>query len=73
MHTAAEADGVVVMIEDNGAGFDPDQALLRAAGRGLHNQQRRARSIDGSVAWHSTAAGTRFTLWLPLRRQVSGA
>lgn len=73
VHTAAEADGVVVMIEDNGAGFDPDQALLRAAGRGLHNQQRRARSIDGSVAWHSTAAGTRFTLWLPLRRQVSGA
>lgn len=68
VHTAHEADGVSVTIEDNGHGFDLQKALASAAGRGLHNQQRRAQAIDGRVSWSSTASGTRFTLWLPLQR-----
>jgi len=66
--TATEGAGVQVIIEDNGQGFDVERALSKAAGRGLNNQQRRAQAIDGTVAWASGPAGTRFTLWLPLER-----
>ena len=66
--TAAAGDGVQVSIKDNGQGFDVDAALAAALGRGLHNQQRRAQAISGTANWTSGAAGTRFTLWLPVRR-----
>lgn len=66
--TAVDADGVQVNIEDNGQGFDVERVLDSTAGRGLHNQQRRARTLDGTVAWRSGSSGTRFTLWLPLNR-----
>jgi len=66
--TAVQGDGVQVIIEDNGQGFDVEKALGEAAGRGLHNQRRRAESIGGMVDWQSGPAGTRLTLWLPLRR-----
>ncbi|TKC87741.1 sensor histidine kinase [Trinickia terrae] len=66
--TAAQADGVLVIVEDNGQGFDVERALAAGKGRGLSNQQRRAQAIDGAVAWVSGPEGTRFTLWLPLRR-----
>ncbi|TKC87737.1 hypothetical protein FAZ69_15735 [Trinickia terrae] len=62
--TAAQADGVRVIIEDNGQGFDVQGALAAGKGHGLYNQQRRARAVDGTVDWVST----RFTLWLPLER-----
>jgi signal transduction histidine kinase len=68
--TAPKADGVQVTIADNGQGFDVDKALTHATGKGLHNQQRRAQTIEGRVSWSSSPAGTRFTLWLPLRRGV---
>ena len=64
--TARETDGVRVTIEDNGAGFDPAQALRQGAGRGMVNQQRRAQAIAGRVSWSSGAGGTQFMLWLPL-------
>ena len=63
--TATDGQGVCVLIEDDGAGFDVDEALRRS-GRGLRNQQRRASAIGGAVSWQSSSAGTRFTLWLPL-------
>ncbi|MFL9876958.1 sensor histidine kinase [Herbaspirillum rhizosphaerae] len=66
-------DGVSVTIEDNGQGFDIGKALDSAAGRGLHNQQRRAKAVDGRVSWASDADGTRFTLWLPLVRKTMPA
>jgi len=66
--TAVEGDGVQVIIEDNGQGFDVAAALSRGGGRGLHNQQRRAQVIDGRVEWMSGGNGTRFVLWLPVRR-----
>lgn len=67
--TTAVADGVLVQIGDNGGGFDVAAALAHGGGRGLQNQQRRAASVDGKIDWHSDAAGTRFTLWLPLHRK----
>jgi signal transduction histidine kinase len=66
--TAADGQGVSVVIEDNGAGFAVDQALQHG-GRGLRNQQRRAQAIGGAVRWESGPRGTRFTLWLPLQRK----
>ncbi|MGC1174182.1 sensor histidine kinase [Polaromonas sp.] len=71
--TASEGAGVQVIIEDNGQGFDVEKALSEATGRGLSNQQRRAQAIDGTVAWISGPAGTRFTLWLPLQRAAAVA
>jgi signal transduction histidine kinase len=66
--TAAAADGVQVCVADNGQGFNAKDMLVSGSGHGLHNQQRRAQAIGGSVSWDSDTAGTRFTLWLPLRR-----
>lgn len=68
VHTSHVSDGVTVTIDDNGQGFDVEQVMRNPAGRGLHNQQRRAQAIDGRVDWQSTSSGTRFTLWLPLQR-----
>ena len=68
--TAVESAGVVVTIEDNGQGFDVETVLATTAGRGLHNQQRRARMLDGDVLWHSGPTGTLFSLRLPLERNV---
>jgi signal transduction histidine kinase len=68
--TTVDASGVQVTIEDNGQGFDVEKALGCAGGRGMQNQHRRARSVDGKVAWKSGPAGTQFALWLPLERGV---
>jgi signal transduction histidine kinase len=68
--TAVDGAGVRVTIEDNGRGFDVATTLAQSRGRGLNHQQRRAQSIGGTVAWQSGAAGTQFTLWLPLERPV---
>lgn len=67
--TSRDEHGVSVSIEDNGQGFDIEKALAGVAGRGLHNQQRRAMAVDGKVSWESGATGTKFVLWLPLARQ----
>ena len=67
--TAATDDLVCVTIEDNGAGFDVAEALQHG-GRGLRNQQQRARAIGGTVGWQSGSEGTRFTLWLPIERET---
>jgi signal transduction histidine kinase len=65
--------GVAVCIADNGQGFDPQQALRDASGRGLQNQLRRAAALDGRLDWKSGPDGTRFTLWLPLSLRVAVA
>ncbi|WP_295987594.1 sensor histidine kinase [uncultured Variovorax sp.] len=71
--TSLAADGVRVTIEDNGQGFDVDKAMATSSGRGLQNQRRRAGAIGGSVSWESLPTGTRFVLWLPMRRQAQAA
>ncbi|MFZ6759887.1 ATP-binding protein [Undibacterium sp. Ji50W] len=68
--TTLATDGVQVTITDNGQGFDVGKALNTTAGRGLHNQQRRALAVDGRVAWQSGPTGTCFRLWLPLERKT---
>ena len=63
--TAVQDDGVQVLISDNGQGFDVAATLGSLAGRGLHNQRRRAQALGGNVDWLSGPDGTVFTLWLP--------
>ncbi len=69
VETALDGAGVRVTIEDNGQGFDVDKVLSSPSGRGLQNQRRRARSIQGTISWESRPTGTRFMLWLPLARE----
>jgi signal transduction histidine kinase len=57
-----------VTVSDNGGGFDLAATLQSPGGRGIRNQQRRARSVNGRVDWACDGSGTRFTLWLPLTR-----
>jgi len=68
--TTQELGGVQVTIEDNGQGFDVEKALSSPAGRGLHNQQRRAQAVEGRVTWQSGPGGTQFRLWLPLEHKA---
>ncbi|WP_076591375.1 sensor histidine kinase [Herminiimonas arsenitoxidans] len=68
--TSKDAKGVTISIEDNGQGFDVEKTLSSAAGRGLHNQQRRAMALEGAISWKSSKTGTQFMLWLPLERQT---
>ncbi|HEY9130202.1 MAG TPA: sensor histidine kinase [Dyella sp.] len=70
VRTTVATDAIEVHIEDNGRGFDIERALAAATGRGLHNQQRRAAAIGGTVTWQAIDGGVRFTLRLPLERQV---
>jgi len=69
--TESAGEGVSVAIEDNGGGFEVEEALRRG-GRGLRNQQQRAAAIGGTVSWSAGSHGTRFTLWLPLQRKAEG-
>lgn len=56
---------LVLAIEDNGRGFDPQNAN---GGRGLNNIRERARAIGAVVDWGPSrfSSGTRFELVLPI-------
>lgn len=69
--TAREADGVAVLLIDNGRGFTAQPE--GATGHGLSNMVRRARAIGGEVTWEAAEGGTRFRLWLPLKAPRQGA
>ena len=60
---------LVVVVEDNGCGFNHTPQLPTASGgRGLYNVQERARAIGAQVGWRSSrfSSGTRFELELPI-------
>jgi signal transduction histidine kinase len=62
---AAEKDGVVLSIEDDGAGFDPQRAKGRG-GLGLVSMEERARLVDGKLTIGSKPGkGTRIALRIP--------
>jgi signal transduction histidine kinase len=70
--TGADQQWVWVTITDNGAGFDVPEARRRG-GRGLANQERRARELNGRIRLESTPEGTRLALMLPRQRQLDVA
>ncbi len=66
------APGVVIVIADDGHGFDPGTTIC---GRGLSNMKARAEALNARFACDSSVgAGTRVSIWLPLvQRSVAGA
>lgn len=70
--TAVAGDYASVTITDNGCGFVVEEGLTRG-GSGLSNQQRRAQAISGQVSWQSSAAGTCFSLRLPIKRLAAAS
>lgn len=72
--TRLEAACAVVMVQDNGRGFDP--ASVDRRGRGLRHVQQRAEALGAKAIWRavdgtSATGGTQFELWLPLERPSS--
>ena len=69
---ARRGNTLVVVVEDNGRGFDhAPQLPTTSGGRGLHNIQERARAIGAQANWRDSrfSSGTRFELVLPLREE----
>jgi len=69
--TAEAEGGVVVVLTDNGTRSKTPQQL--PSGKDVSNMQRRADAIGGKVGWERMPESTRFTLWLPLHRNVVAA
>jgi len=61
------APGVQVCVVDDGRPFEPPD-VLPAGRRGLANVRARAQALGAHCGWQPGREGTRFTLWLPLRR-----
>ncbi len=60
--SAAGQNELMLTLEDNGHGFDPDNKKARL-GRGLANIRARASIIDAEVEWSKRpTGGVRFTL-----------
>lgn len=57
---APNSSGIVVVIEDDGMGFDP-QAVQQ---RGMKGMTQRAQALGGELAFHSTSRGTRVEIRL---------
>lgn len=70
--TCEDSSGVRILVEDDGKGFEPGGGGP-AGGRGLANIRSRAQALGAKVEWVAQpAAGTRFSLWLPLNQTVTG-
>ena len=52
-------DGIRIIVEDNGSGFDP---ATPASGRGIRNLRRRAERLGARLGIESSASGTAITL-----------
>ena len=61
-----EADGIDVMVEDNGKGFDT-AAVKQNDGIGLSNIKNRVQYLKGTVEWNSTRGnGTLVAIHIPI-------
>jgi signal transduction histidine kinase len=67
--TQRHGDHIVIVIADDGVGFDPNAPM--DIGRGLKNLQRRAADIGGDVHIASGAGGTRVQIRLPIERATN--
>ena len=68
----AQSDGMVINVQDDGIGFDPDAARLQGASRrsfGLFSIQERLHGLGGGMEIESRPRqGTLVTLWVPRTR-----
>lgn len=66
--TVETVPGILIYVNDNGDGFDADQAIY---GKGIANMQARAKSLHGILTHSSNVnEGTIVELWLPYERGV---
>ena len=66
-------DLLVLMIADNGKGFDPERALTESPGHGLPNMLFRAERLGGKLSVKSAPGrGTQVTLTVPVGRLEHG-
>ena len=64
-----DEDGILILVEDDGKGFDPRKALIKDAaerGWGLATMDERARMLGGSLdLWSQEGKGTQISLRIP--------
>lgn len=67
VNLARRGKELVLSVEDNGMGFDPQENASQG-GRGLNNIRERAHAVGAKVRWEASrfTSGTRFELILPL-------
>ncbi len=72
VRVAETTSGLEIVIEDNGAGFDPSMATARHAGNGLENMRKRIESLGGSFVITSVPGkGTCLTAKLNLQPSLA--
>lgn len=62
VHARANANTLEFIVQDDGAGFTPEQADANNKRNGLANMQRRAEAMNGKLTVNSTQKGTTVTL-----------
>jgi two-component system CheB/CheR fusion protein len=76
MRLTGSRQGVRVVVEDDGVGFDPDAARRKGRGLGLASMEERVRALQGTLAVRSAPKrGTRVEVWIraPSRQGRDGA
>lgn len=71
VETLATETSVILVVEDNGVGFDSEKPL-KPGRRGLGNLRQRAAAISSEVRWTSAPGQTRFELRLPITIAAAG-
>jgi signal transduction histidine kinase len=64
LHACVEQEHVLLTIQDNGHGFDPDHGS--GAGLGLRSMRERVAALGGSLTILSGDEGTRVEAWVPV-------
>ena len=63
----SSSDGMVnLLVADDGKGFDPAAAQLRATTLGITSMEERAEALNGVLRIESSEAGTRVELEVPV-------
>ncbi|MEJ7625768.1 MAG: sensor histidine kinase [Ferruginibacter sp.] len=61
-----EKDGIDVLVEDNGKGFDASK-ISASTGIGIQNIQSRIQYLNGTVEWDNTGNGTVVAIHIPYK------
>jgi signal transduction histidine kinase len=73
VHVQAKVTGsrLKIVIQDDGAGFEPAAARLKNKRNGLANMQQRAEALGGTLSWEAgEGGGTATTLTVPLPKST---
>jgi signal transduction histidine kinase len=71
LRVCVEQERILLTIQDNGHGFDPER--LTGAGLGLRSMRERVETLGGSLTILSSVEGTRIEAWVPAGAQATAA